>query len=139
VSVGKERQGASQPRGQWISNHRRLAIYLRDGFACVYCGEFLHTATPDRVTLDHLKTRASGGTNDSRNLVTACRTCNSARGSKPWRRFATPEAQTRVERFVRRQLNTTLAKAILDGRVGDPRIEAKDLPAVVPTLAERAS
>jgi 5-methylcytosine-specific restriction endonuclease McrA len=39
---------------KWITKKRRLAIYLRDRFACQYCGQDLHDATPRQVTLDHL-------------------------------------------------------------------------------------
>lgn len=127
MSVGKQRQGAAQAKGEWIVRTRRVAIYLRDGFACVYCGTYLHGCRPSEITLDHLRPRSKGGTNNSRNLVTACRSCNSKRIDKPWRVFAGPEAIHRIERFTRRVVNMDMARAIIAGQTGDPVIEAKDL------------
>lgn len=127
MSIGKMRAGAAQPKGQWITTARRLALYLRDGFACVYCGTFLHMAQPSDITLDHLKPRSEGGSNESRNLVTACRSCNSSRSFTPWRVYASPEARVRIERFIRRVPNIRLAKSILAGTASDPRVEDKDL------------
>ena len=58
---------------KWLRPEKRLAIYARDGFACLYCG------SEERLTLDHLLARELGGTNDASNLVTACLTCNSSK------------------------------------------------------------
>lgn len=65
----------------WLSRLRRLSIYLRDGLACVYCGLTLEQGA--ELSLDHLKPHSKGGGNESTNLVTCCKTCNSARGSRP--------------------------------------------------------
>jgi 5-methylcytosine-specific restriction endonuclease McrA len=103
--------------GKWISNVNRLALYLRDGFTCCYCGRDLHAVKGFDVTLDHLVCRNSGVTNHSaRNLATACRSCNSARGAKPWRQYATAGAIERIERNRRRQPNRSLASAIIAER-----------------------
>jgi hypothetical protein len=77
---------------------RRLAIYLRDGFLCAYCGTDLHSANRRDVTLDHLVAQIHGGSHHESNLVTACHTCNSKRQHKPWRAFCAPGA---VERILR--------------------------------------
>lgn len=75
----------------------RLAIYLRDGFKCVYCEKDLHGVSPETVTLDHLiPARMKHGHNKPTNLVTACRTCNSSRQDKPWKEFASEEAIKRI-------------------------------------------
>ena len=66
----------------WIRPEKRLALYLRDGVACVYCGRSVEAAAP--LTLDHLRPVSKGGSNDASNLVTACHDCNSAR-KKPHR------------------------------------------------------
>lgn len=63
--------------GNWIRAPKRYAIYCRDGVACVYCGASL--ADGAVMTLDHLLPCSLGGSNSERNLVTACRPCNSAR------------------------------------------------------------
>lgn len=70
-------RGANGKNGsKWIRPEKRLAIYHRDGFTCVYCGASARDVT---LSLDHLKPRSQGGTNDATNLVTACLPCNSKR------------------------------------------------------------
>jgi len=102
---------------KWIRRDKRLAIYLRDGFMCLYCGCDLHGADPANLTLDHLNAKHSAGNHHERNLVTACRSCNSSRQDSPWRQYATGGAIARIERHRRRILfrYRRLAKAILDG------------------------
>lgn len=69
---------ASKDQGMnWIRQDKRLAIYLRDGNTCTYCG------TPNTadmtMTLDHLTPYVVGGSNGQENLVTCCLSCNSSR------------------------------------------------------------
>jgi 5-methylcytosine-specific restriction endonuclease McrA len=101
----------------WINKALRLAIYLRDSFACQYCGRDLHDAHPREVTLDHLKPQTRGGSHLPRNLVTACLSCNSRRQHTPWRAYAPAGAVERIVRNIRRVPNVPLAKAILNGDV----------------------
>lgn len=55
---------------RWIQPSTRLAIYHRDGFACVYCG---HGAEDGAVlSLDHVLACELGGSNEPTNLVTSC-------------------------------------------------------------------
>ena len=70
----------------WIRNERRLALYLRDGLACCYCGDGIEDGI--RLTLDHLTPYSQGGNNEAGNLVTACLKCNSSRGARDWHEFA---------------------------------------------------
>lgn len=59
----------------WIRPDLRMAIYLRDGETCVWCGT---TWAP--LTLDHLFPRQSPyRTNHPRFLVTSCVSCNCRR------------------------------------------------------------
>lgn len=109
--------------GKWCRRDKRLAIYLRDGFACAYCGRDLRSMAPRDVTLDHLIPVSEGGNNAPLNLVTSCRSCNCSRGARPWREFAPGGAQERIEELVVRPLNRELAKAIISGTAGDPRVE----------------
>ena len=51
----------------------RHAILVRDDFTCAYCGD-----SHDNMTVDHLDPRSWGGTDDTTNLVCACRHCNVA-------------------------------------------------------------
>lgn len=102
---------------KWITKLRRLAIYLRDGFTCQYCGRDLHNAHPRDVTLDHLRPQIRGGTHESRNLITACLSCNSRRQHTAWRRYAPAGAVERITRNIRRIPNLPLARAILAGQI----------------------
>lgn len=103
----------------WITPVRRLAIYLRDGFLCQYCGVDLHSANRRDVTLDHLKPQCRGGSHETENLVTACLTCNSKRQHRPWRKFCAPGAVERIVRNRRKSIRRQLlfAKAIIKGHV----------------------
>lgn len=113
------RQGRSS---SWIRREKRVAIYIRDGFTCMYCGADLRDAPPHRMGLDHLVPQSNPRcTNHERNLVTACVTCNSARQDKPVAKFAAPGAVKRIRRNVRRKLNIDVARALLreDARWSD--------------------
>lgn len=70
----------------WIRPERRLALYLRDGLACCYCGEAVEDGA--KLTLDHLTPHSQDGGNENENLVTCCHRCNSSRGDRDWRDFA---------------------------------------------------
>lgn len=113
----------------WIRPGKRLAIYLRDGLACCYCG----AAVEDEgtiLTLDHLRPSSSGGSNSETNLVTACHRCNSSRGKRSWRIFAfavadyrnhglTPEAIiAHIESTRKRALDLAGAKELIASRGG---------------------
>ena len=65
---------------KWISRPLRLAIYNRDGCACLYCGESLGDGV--ELTLDHIIPRSVVVDNRPSNLVTACRQCNTVRGDR---------------------------------------------------------
>ena len=71
----------------WLKADKRLAIYLRDGCACIYCGTQVepgqHNSNPRAATVDHVLSRESGGDNKTSNLVTCCTTCNSTKQDKP--------------------------------------------------------
>lgn len=54
----------------------RFNLFLRDGFACVYCD------SPDELTFDHVVPRRLGGTTCWENIVAACTTCNLRKGGR---------------------------------------------------------
>jgi 5-methylcytosine-specific restriction endonuclease McrA len=70
----------------WISQVKRLAIYLRDGLACAYCGQSVEQGAA--LCLDHIVSRCDGGTNDEGNLITACKRCNDSKNHRSLRSFA---------------------------------------------------
>jgi len=116
----KKARSRHQATGQWIRADKRLAIYLRDRFTCIYCLRDLHGADPADITLDHIHCQSDGGDNSEGNLVTACRRCNCERQDKPLTRFAGPETRAHIRRNTRRSLRSyrKLAKAIIAGECG---------------------
>jgi len=54
----------------------RFNLFLRDGFACVYCG------CGDELTFDHVIPRRLGGTTSWDNIVAACSRCNLKKGGR---------------------------------------------------------
>ena len=101
----------------WVRQSTRLAIYLRDGLACAWCGHSVEDGA--QLALDHVKPHSKGGTNDPANLVTACVRCNSSRGDRPVRTFARAVAEylnhgataDEIERHVRACQRRVLPRA----------------------------
>ncbi len=76
----------------------RRSIYVRDHYVCRYCGAQLRPRTPKESyrmrrrnvppaqrpwpTVDHVRPRSRGGSDDPENLVTACRPCNTQKGDR---------------------------------------------------------
>lgn len=54
----------------------RFNLFLRDGFACVYC------CSGDELTFDHVRPRRLGGTTSWDNIVAACTKCNLKKGGR---------------------------------------------------------
>lgn len=99
----------------WIRQEKRLSIYMRDSFSCLYCGARVEQEGVI-LTLDHVK---HDGGNHETNLVTACMDCNVAKG---WRslktflkyRFTEREAERigrRMERAWRMDVKWYLGEA----------------------------
>jgi len=53
----------------------RSMIYKRDNNTCQYCG------ARSKLTIDHVIPRSKGGTDSWENLVVACSSCNTKKGS----------------------------------------------------------
>lgn len=62
-----------------MKNSIRFEIFKRDNFICQYCGNH-----PPIVILevDHILAISKGGKDDTENLITACRECNSGKSNK---------------------------------------------------------
>lgn len=103
----------------WIRKEKRVALYIRSGFTCAYCGRDLKDARPEEMGLDHLETLPNGGhvgaNNEPSNLVMVCRRCNSQRGNREWRDYAPAGSQDRIEAVRYLPLNMDLARAIIAG------------------------
>ncbi len=61
--------------GEWDA--MRKAVFARDDFTCLYCG-----VRGARLECDHVVPVAAGGPTEISNLVTSCRPCNRAKGTK---------------------------------------------------------
>lgn len=58
-----------------ISDVIRHLTYRRDGSACLRCG------SREQLSIDHLRPRSLGGSDDPANLRTLCISCNSSRSN----------------------------------------------------------
>jgi len=119
---------------KWIRDERRLAIYMRDSFSCVYCGAnlFADYSSDDirercNVTLDHLVARSQTEQpdNSETNLVTCCLSCNSRRQDQPWQSFAKGSGKSRsiihITRLVAKPLDMPRAKAVFALKQSNPQ------------------
>lgn len=57
---------------------RRQAVFERDGFICQYCG----VDVSESPQCDHFMPLVAGGDSAIENLVTACKSCNSAKADR---------------------------------------------------------
>jgi 5-methylcytosine-specific restriction endonuclease McrA len=69
---------------QYINRPRRIVfsrmnIFLRDAFCCQYCGGKF---TTNELTFDHVVPKARGGKTEYNNIVSACVSCNTRKGSR---------------------------------------------------------
>ena len=116
----RHRRSAHTPAargGSWLFPATRWAIYLRDGFTCVYCG------AGDRLSVDHLRSVLREGRRDNspRNLVTCCLSCNSSKqglSARAWfarlraRGIDTERVRRRIARLVRQPLDRGQARLL---------------------------
>jgi len=110
----------------WIRKEKRLAIYMRDGLACAYCGCTVEDGA--RLSLDHITPYSHGGKNTADNLVTCCSKCNSSRQDRPMEEFAEKvagyvnvapaEIIDHVNDCLARQIDVKEAKSIMARRAG---------------------
>lgn len=111
----------------WIRPAKRLAIYLRDGLACVWCGAAIEDEDSPKLTLDHLTPYSKGGSNQEKNLITCCHRCNSSRGNRSVKQFAP---------ILAAYLGTTSADVIL-ARIKEATKKKLNVPAAKQLIAER--
>jgi hypothetical protein len=109
---------------KWIRPAKRLAIYVRDGLACVYCGHGVEDGA--LLSLDHVVPFVHGGSHEASNLLTSCRSCNSRRGDRDFYEWTAAVAAFRGEDaqafnvklvgLLFRPLDVAAAKAIIAAR-----------------------
>lgn len=76
ATVGKTLGGAAR-RSQYIPPLNNKTLFRRDANLCLYCGGRFMTRD---LTRDHVLALSRGGTDEWRNVVTACRRCNNHKG-----------------------------------------------------------
>lgn len=69
---------ATSPRRPMPESLRGRVIG-RDGRVCQYCGQEIGPRS--KLTVDHIQPRSCGGTDELANLIVACATCNSRKGT----------------------------------------------------------
>ncbi|MCC6244378.1 MAG: HNH endonuclease [Gemmatimonadaceae bacterium] len=77
---------------------KRNDVFARDAFHCVYCGEAF---APEQLTVDHVQPKMRGGDGSLGNVVTACTTCNTAKGGRRLSEFLASNATARRNFFQR--------------------------------------
>ena len=65
----------------------RRKVFERDNYTCLYCGKSKEKDDV-RLVCDHVDAVTRGGGNELSNLVTACKECNRAKGTKPIEDFS---------------------------------------------------
>lgn len=77
---------ACRPGNESVEPDKRLAVFKRDGYRCHLCGrkcrQDVSTNHQLAPTVDHLVPQDKGGSHAMRNLRTAHRKCNSAKGNR---------------------------------------------------------
>lgn len=123
----------------WLRLPKRMAIYYRDAFDCVWCrGVFPIDTRGYGLTLDHLD--PSKG-HEASNLVTCCNSCNSARKEltqAEWckrlkeRGYNVEGIRKRIRRLTRKSLNLYAGKWLASLRRPNynrkPLVKTKVLP-----------
>ncbi|HEY0930939.1 MAG TPA: HNH endonuclease signature motif containing protein [Gemmatimonas sp.] len=75
---------------------KRSEIFVRDDYRCVYCGT-VHEA--EALSVDHVQPRMRGGDGSPGNVVTACKACNTRKGSRSLPLFLMEEPEARRNFF----------------------------------------
>jgi len=71
--------GGAERRNRYEPPLNNKTLFKRDANLCMYCGvRFLSR----EMTRDHIRPLSQGGTDDWRNVVTACRRCNNHKGGR---------------------------------------------------------
>ena len=85
-----KKQGVDNPRSKEL---RKRTLIARQGSQCLYCGT---TLSWENTEIDHIVSRATGGSNRVSNLAAVCRACNADKGDKPFALWATTTSRTGV-------------------------------------------
>ena len=73
IIIIRAKEVKSSLKRRTLTKAKRFAILERDNFRCKYCGA---TPSQNKLHVDHIKPKSIGGSDDEKNLVTACSDCN---------------------------------------------------------------
>jgi len=76
LGIGMSKNPWRGYKKQPIQQDLRLAVFARDGYACVICGN------TKNLHADHVVPESKGGETTMKNLQTLCKSCNSKKGAK---------------------------------------------------------
>ena len=93
---------------------------------CWYCG------SAENLSVDHIIARERGGTDSGENLIYACRTCNSSKGSKDLMAWMASRGQFPPLFLLRRYLKQAIHYARQHGLIDVPLVDADELKADLP-------
>jgi HNH endonuclease len=93
---------------------------------CSYCGG------TDDLSLDHLIPRLRGGEDAADNLVTACRSCNSSKGSRDLLEWAAARQELPALVLLRRYLKLAIRYCVRHDLMGVPLAEVGGLDPPLP-------
>ena len=79
---GKIKKAIIRKSTRQIDQRVSWNVYRRDGYACRYCGR-----DDIPLTVDHLVLWEDGGPSIEENLVSACKRCNSMKGTTSYKEF----------------------------------------------------
>jgi 5-methylcytosine-specific restriction endonuclease McrA len=79
VAANSDNELEAVPRIMYLTDDHRGNIGIKSKGRCWYCGADFSRL---KRTLDHVVPRSRGGSNHPSNLVFACQSCNSEKGSR---------------------------------------------------------
>lgn len=87
--------------GHWISDAKRMDLYAACNDRCTYCARKVRPVKGQKAkngrTLDHVIARDNGGNHAATNVVVACRSCNSAKGTMSLEAFLVYLASMKID------------------------------------------
>ncbi len=103
-----------------LAEDEKLKLFLPQ--ACCYCG------SEQQLEVDHLIPTKRGGKNKGENLIWACRTCNSSKGSKDMLEWLNEKGQFPPLLLLRRYLKLAIELCQENGIMETELINAPELP-----------
>lgn len=127
---------------------KEAKIYIRERGICHYCDrEVIPGARTGRqFTMEHIKAKSKGGSDEIENLACACRRCNTLRGNAPYEWFLwflenygpenLPEWNTKAHNRLTNQIATLFRKGVSRSKRRIRMTYRKDMGQVYEELRE---